>query len=312
MDSGEPQTEAHAGEPHDDAPTKRIRLDLSYDGTAFSGWASQPGLRTVQGELEAALATVFRRAGPSPRLTVAGRTDVGVHATGQVAHVDLTDAQLRILNRPDRGGRPGPAGPSALARRLNGIAGLESDVRVASSAFAPEGFDARFSAMWRRYEYRIADAEAAQDPRSRFYTLWHPASLDVVAMDDAARALLGLHDFATFCKPREGATTIRELQAFTWERDADGVLVARLQADAFCRSMVRALVGACVAVGGAKLTADRAVALRDAARRSSEFIVMPAKGLTMTEVGYPPDAELAARAEQTRARRGLPDQQGID
>ena len=132
-------------------------------------------------------------------------------------------------------------------------------------------------------------------------------------MHDAARALVGLHDFAAFCKPREGATTIRELQSFTWERDADGVLVARLQADAFCRSMVRALVGACVAVGGGKLTAERAVELREEAARSSEFIVMPAKGLTMTEVGYPPDAELAARAEQTRARRvGLPDAQGID
>lgn len=308
MKSGEPQTEAHA-----ETPSRRIRLDISYDGTAFSGWARQPGLRTVQGELEAALSTVFRRAGEPPQLTVAGRTDVGVHATGQVAHVDLTDAQLRILNRRDRGGRPGPAGPSALARRLNGIAGLESDVRVASSEFAPDGFDARFSAVWRRYEYRIADAEAAQDPRRRLHTLWYPAALDVVAMHDAARALLGLHDFAAFCKPRVGATTIRELQAFTWERDPDGVLVARLQADAFCRSMVRALVGACVAVGGGKLTADRAVRLREGATRSSEFIVMPAKGLTMTEVGYPPDAELAARAEQTRARRvGLPDSQGID
>ena len=136
-------------------------------------------------------------------------------------------------------------------------------------------------------------------------------------MHAAAQALLGLHDFATFCKPRPGATTIRELQAFTWERDADGVLIALLQADAFCRSMVRALVGACVSVGGAKLTAGRAVELRDDGRRSSEFVVMPAKGLTMTEVGYPPDAELAARAELTRARRavdepGLPDSQGID
>ena len=308
MDSGQPETEAHPAE-----QTRRIRLDISYDGTAFSGWASQPGLRTVQGELEAALSTVFRRAGGPPRLTVAGRTDVGVHATGQVAHVDLTDAQLRILDRPNRGGRPGPAGPSALARRLNGIAGLESDIRVSSSEFAPDGFDARFSAMWRRYEYRIADAEAAQDPRRRLHTLWHPAALEVGAMHDAAQALLGLHDFATFCRPRAGATTIRELQAFTWERDVDGVIVARLQADAFCRSMVRALVGACVAVGGAKLTADRAVELREAKRRSSEFIVMPAKGLTMTEVGYPPDAELASRAELTRARRvGLPDSQGID
>jgi tRNA pseudouridine38-40 synthase len=290
-----------------------VRLDIRYDGTEFSGWARQPGLRTVQGELESALATVFRRAGDPPKLTVAGRTDVGVHATGQVAHLDLTGAQLRILERPDRGGRPGPAGPVALARRLNGIAGLESDVRVASSGFAPAGFDARFSAVWRRYEYRIADAEAAQDPRRRLHTLWHPAALDVTAMHEAAMSLLGLHDFATFCRPRAGATTIRELQAFSWGRDDDGVLVARLQADAFCHSMVRALVGACVAVGGGKLDAGRAVELRDGAQRGSEFIVMPAKGLTLTAVGYPPDAELASRAEQTRAKRaGLPDPQGID
>ena len=312
MDSGEPQSEAPAEVPAA-SPSRRVRLDIRYDGTGFSGWARQPGLRTVQGELEAALAVVFRRAGQPPTLTVAGRTDVGVHATGQVAHVDLTDAQLRILDRRDRGGRPGPSGPSALARRLNGIAGLESDVRVASSDFAPPGFDARFSATWRRYEYRIADAEAAQDPRRRLHTLWLPAALDVVAMHEAARSLLGLHDFATFCRPRPGATTIRELQEFSWERDDHGVLIARLQADAFCRSMVRALVGACVAVGGGKLTAARAVELRDGVRRRSEFVVMPAKGLTMTEVGYPPDAELASRAELTRARRvGLPDSQGID
>ncbi|HWH25814.1 MAG TPA: tRNA pseudouridine(38-40) synthase TruA [Pseudolysinimonas sp.] len=292
--------------------TRRIRLDLSYDGTRFSGWARQPGLRTVQGELEAALAVVFRRKGDPPRLTVAGRTDVGVHATGQVAHVDLTPAQLALLDRPDRGGAPAPRGPAALARRLNGIAGLESDVRVSRSEFAPEGFDARFSALWRRYEYRIADRAAAQDPLRRFSTLWHPGDLDVEAMDDAARSLLGLHDFATFCKPREGATTIRTLQAFSWSRDDAGVLIARLQADAFCRSMVRAIVGACVAVGAGKLTAARAVELREAAVRTSEFVVMPAKGLTLTEVRYPPDAELGIRAEQTRAKRGLPEADEID
>ncbi|CAN5293019.1 tRNA pseudouridine(38-40) synthase TruA [soil metagenome] len=294
MESREPQT-------------RRIRLDIAYDGTRFSGWAKQPELRTVQGVLEEALATVFRRAGDPPTLTVAGRTDVGVHASGQVAHVDVTDAQLKILHRSDRGGRPAPAGPAALARRLNGIAGLESDVRVSRSEFAAPGFDARFSATWRRYEYRIADAAASQDPRQRLYTLWYPVALDIEAMDAAARSLLGLHDFATFCKPREGATTIRELQAFSWERDGDGVAVARLQADAFCRSMVRALVGACVAVGAAKLDPDRTALLRDEAARSSEFTVLPAKGLTLTEVGYPPDDELALRAELTRARRDAGD-----
>ena len=271
----------------------RIRLDLAYDGTAFSGWARQPGLRTVQGVLEDALATIFRRHDEPPRITVAGRTDVGVHATGQVAHVDLTPAQLASL-RGD------------LAKRLNGIAGLDSDVRVFRSAPAPAGFDARFSALWRRYEYRIADAAALHDPRRRSHTLWHPASLDADAMHAAAQSLLGLHDFAAFCKPREGATTIRTLQEFTWHRDDDGVLIARLQADAFCHSMVRALIGACV-----DAAAD-VVRLRDAAVRTSAFKVMPAKGLTLVEVGYPPDAELAARAEQTRGKRSLADRQPVD
>jgi len=291
----------------------RIRLDLSYDGTGFAGWAIQPRQRTVQGQLEEALATIFRRSGVQPRLVVAGRTDVGVHAIGQVAHVDLNPAQVATLARPARGSRTAVTGAASLASRLNGIAGLASDVRVNRSDDAAPGFDARFSALWRRYEFRIADVDATHDPRRRTHTLWHPAALDLALMQDAAESLLGLHDFASFCRPREGATTIRTLQAFSWERDGDGVLCARLQADAFCHSMVRALVGACVAVGEGKLAGDRVATIRDAAQRpSSAFKVMPAKGLTLVEVGYPPDAELADRAEQTRARRSLVERQPID
>jgi tRNA pseudouridine38-40 synthase len=286
--------------------TVRIRLDVSYDGTDFTGWARQPGLRTVQGELEAALATVFRRAEEAPRITVAGRTDVGVHATGQVAHVDLDPAMLAAKG-----------GPARLARRLNGILGPVGDVRIARASIAADGFDARFSALWRRYEYRIADAAAAQDPRRRSHTLWYPAALDEVAMDAAARSLTGLHDFAAFCRPREGATTIRTLQDFTWTRDHHGVLLGQVRADAFCHSMVRALVGACVAAGEAKFASTRPSELREERARTSEFKVMPARGLTLVEVGYPPDEELAARAEQTRARRdanplGLTEDAGID
>jgi tRNA pseudouridine38-40 synthase len=273
-------------------PTVRIRLDVAYDGTDFTGWARQPGLRTVQGELEAALATVFRRAGEAPRVTVAGRTDVGVHATGQVAHVDLDTEILAAKGGPER-----------LARRLNGILSPAADVYVSRATVAPAGFDARFSALWRRYEYRIADAAAAHDPRRRAHTLWYPAALDAEAMDAAARSLTGLHDFAAYCRPREGATTIRTLQEFAWSRDDDGVLRAELRADAFCHSMVRALVGACVAVGEAKFAASRPGELRDEGVRTSEFKVMPSRGLTLIEVGYPPDDELAVRAEQTRARR---------
>lgn len=284
----------------------RIRLDLAYDGGAFTGWAKQPGLRTVQGELEAALATIFRRAGEPPRLTVAGRTDVGVHATGQVAHLDLDDAQLADLDRPRRGG-DAPRGLDSLARRLNGVAGAAGDVQVQRAAVAPPGFDARFAAVWRRYEYRIADATSLRDPRRRGFELWHPTPLDATAMDEAARSLLGLHDFAAYCRPREGSTTIRTLQEFAWTRDADGVLVARVRADAFCHSMVRALVGACLSAGGGKFPATRPVELRDVGERTSAFAVVPSKGLTLVEVGYPPDGELAARIAQTRARRDAPE-----
>lgn len=274
----------------------RLRLDIAYDGTGFQGWAKQPGLRTVQGELESALATVFGKHGEPPTLTVAGRTDAGVHATGQVAHLDLTPAQFaHLASRMEPG--------AALAKRLNGIAGLKADVYVARASIAAPGFDARFSPIFRRYEYRIADAAATRSPLLRNHTVWYPAALDLEAMNSAARDLLGLHDWAAYCRPREGATTIRELQEFGWERDATGVLVARLQADAFCHSMVRALVGAAVSVGEGKFGGQRLVSIRDDAQRTSEFKVMPAHGLALVEVGYPDDAGLAARAEQTRARR---------
>ena len=285
--------------------TTRIRLDIAYEGTAFLGWAKQPGLRTVQGELESALATIFGRFGEPPTLTVAGRTDAGVHALDQVAHLDLTPAQLASLERPPRGTKGGErlGGPAALVRRLNGIAGLDSDVFITGASIAPPGFDARFSAVWRRYEYRVSDANGPRNPLERNRTLWYPAELDVELMDAAAHSLVGLHDWATYCKPRAGATTIRTLQEFEWMRAADGVLIARVKADAFCHSMVRSLVGATIAVGQGKLSPERLVELREELTRTSEFKVVPAKGLTLVELGYPPEEELAARAEQTRARR---------
>lgn len=298
-----------AGRAEAAASVVRLRLDLAYDGTAFAGWSRQPGLRTVQGAVEHALATLFRREGVVPRLVVAGRTDAGVHATGQVAHLDVDEGALLAVTRPRRGAPDGnrATDPGAvLVRRLRGILGAaDSDVVVRAARFAPDGFDARFSAVWRRYEYRIADADAEHDPLQRHRTVWYPRPLDVEAMDVSAQTLVGLGDFASFCKPREGATTIRTLQSFRWRRAADGVLVASLQADAFCHSMVRALVGSGVAVGEGRLAVGEPGELMHARARTSAFKVLPAKGLTLTEVGYPADEDLAARAEQTRARREL-------
>ena len=296
----EPVVEADAA-----ASVVRIRLGIAYDGTDFRGWSRQPGLRTVQGVLEDALGTLFRRTGEAPRLTVAGRTDAGVHALGQVAHLDVGEAALMSVVRPRRGRDEDVSPEATLARRLTGIIGADADVVVTHAERAPAGFDARFSAIWRRYEYRVADASATRDPLERRRTLVVPRALDAEAMDAAAESLVGLHDFAAFCRPREGATTIRTLESYRWTRADDGVLVASLQADAFCHSMVRALVGACVAVGDGRLDAADPAALLRAAERTSAFTVMPAKGLVLTEVGYPDDHELEARAAQTRARREL-------
>ncbi|MCH6231767.1 tRNA pseudouridine synthase A [Microbacterium sp. CFH 31415] len=278
----------------------RIRLDIAYDGTHFRGWARQPGLRTVQETLESALARVL---GGDPRLVVAGRTDAGVHATGQVAHVDLDEAQRQRLfsRRPRAGAAADPVG--ILAARLSGVVGAYSDVVVSRSALAPEGFDARFSAVWRRYEYRIADSVSGYDPLERHRTTTVRAVLDGEAMDAAARSLIGLHDFAAYCKPREEATTIRTLLEFDWRRDRDGVLLAQVKADAFCHSMVRALVGGCVAVGEGRLDPGDLLEIRDGLERVPEVKVLAARGLTLTAVGYPDDELLAQRAEQTRARR---------
>ncbi len=276
----------------------RIRLDISYDGTHFRGWARQPGLRTVQGTLEAALARIL--AG-QPTLVVAGRTDAGVHASGQVAHLDLDEAQQARLQQ----GRRAATDPvSALAARVRGVLGAYPDVTVRATTLAPAGFDARFSAVWRRYAYRLADDETGYDPLQRERTTTVRGRLDVTAMDAAARSLRGLHDFAAYCKPRAEATTIRTLLDFGWRREPDGAVVADVRADAFCHSMVRALVGACVAVGEGRLAVADVVALREAVTRTSAFKVLAARGLVLAEVGYPADDLLAARAEQTRARRG--------
>lgn len=299
-------TSASSPTPREDALT-RIRLDLAYDGTDFSGWAAQPGLRTVQGELERALGVILRT-GPETagvRLTVGGRTDAGVHARGQVAHLDVTEAQLAKWSaRRGRGPRDDAEESAARARKLNGVLKRGApDVVIHGARIVPAAFDARFSALRRRYEYRLRGEGMRRDPLTARFTAEVPRALDLSAMQRASDELLGLNDFTTFCKAREGATAVRDLLCFEWRETEDGAYAARIEADAFCHSMVRSLVGAVVAVGSGRIGHEDLVALRDARERSSRFTVMPAHGLSLEEIVYPPDAELAGRAEQTRARR---------
>ena len=274
----------------------RLRLDLAYDGTDFHGWAAQPSLRTVQGELQAALATVLRV--EQVPVTCAGRTDTGVHARGQVVHLDVDPAGLAAA-----AGRSTAPAPEALLRRLNGV--LPVDVRVQRAAVAPDAFDARFSALWRRYAYRIADAPELVDPLVRTAVLAWPRPLDLDAMNAAAAMLVGEHDFAAFCRKREGATTIRTLLDLRWDRDDAGLAVATVRADAFCHSMVRALVGALVAVGEGRRTPEWAGEVLRGAVRDPGVTVMHAHGLTLEQVAYPADDRLAAQAEAARVVRTL-------
>jgi tRNA pseudouridine38-40 synthase len=278
----------------------RIRLDLSYDGGPFSGWAVQPGLRTVQGVLEEALALLIRR---QVRVTVAGRTDAGVHARGQVVHLDLTETEWRGLNR---GAELEPA--VALLRRLRGalsrgLGQLSGAVEVHRVLIAPAGFDARFSALWRRYSYRIADGPTLWDPLGRHSTLWHKEQLDTGLLNEGASRLLGLQDFRSYCKPREDATTIRELQRFEFTRGADGVIVAAVQADAFCHNMVRSLIGAALHVGSGLEQPGWLYERLIARQRDARSVLAAPHPLVLEEVAYPSASGLLARAELTRARR---------
>jgi len=277
--------------PDRDGGLVRVRIDLSYDGTDFSGWARQPGLRTVQGLVEDALATVLRL--PSrAALTVAGRTDAGVHARGQVAHVDL----------PTHAWQAHPHLLRALGRAL------PPDVSVQAVTEAPAGFDARFSALWRRYAYRIRDSVVPADPLRRREVLWHRRELSEDRLNEASRALVGLHDFAAFCRFREGGTTVRELAELSWVREGAGpasILVATVVADAFCHSMVRALVGALIPVGEGRRDVDWPAQVLLGKVRDPAVQVVPAHGLTLEEVRYPDAEGMRQRANITRRpRRG--------
>ncbi|MGW3412766.1 tRNA pseudouridine(38-40) synthase TruA [Streptomyces sp. NPDC000888] len=267
----------------------RVRLDLSYDGSGFSGWAKQAsGRRTVQGDIEDALRTVTRSGETTYELTVAGRTDAGVHARGQVAHVDLPEAlwaehQEKLLKR--------------LAGRLS------RDVRVWRAVEAPAGFNARFAAVWRRYVYRVGDQPGGVDPLLRNHVLWHDWELDVAAMDAAAKSLVGEHDFAAYAKKREGATTIREILDFGVRRREDGIVEIEVRADAFCHNQVRSMVGALLFVGDGHRDVEWPRRVLDAHVRDSAVHVVRPVGLTLEEVGYPADDQLAARQGETRRVR---------
>lgn len=261
----------------------RLRLDLGYDGTDFHGWAAQPGQRTVQGELERALQVVLRLE-QQPQVTVAGRTDAGVHARGQVAHVDLPKELVRNFER--------------LLRSINGV--LPDDVQVFALTDVPFAFDARFSALARRYSYRITDASAV-DPLSRHAVVFHPQRLNVDWLNEGSRPLVGLHDFSAFCKKNDTGTTIRTLQEFAWHRDEYGVVVASVKADAFCHSMVRALVGAQLFVGDGRRPTHWPTQLLMSGLRESP--VAPAHGLVLEEVTYPEGEDLLLRQHTTRQQR---------
>ncbi len=261
----------------------RLRIDLAYDGSRFHGWAAQTGLRTVQGELETWIPRVLRI--PSVPVVCAGRTDAGVHARGQVAHVDL----------------PARIDPSTFERRLR--AAVPDDITIWRVSVAPKGFDARFSALWRRYVYRLSDQPV--DPLLRHMVTFVRRPLDLDRVNDAAQSLLGLRDFVAFSRAREGATTIRTLQELHASRAA-GVIELTVRADAFCHQMVRALTGALVEVGSGRRDAAWLTGLLNATKRSGDVPVMPASGLVLEEVGYPDDAGLAARARESRAFRTLP------
>ena len=261
---------------------RRLRIDLAYDGSNFAGWAKQPDRRTVQECIEEALAKISRI---TPETIVAGRTDAGVHATGQVIHVDI----------------PESVALDDLVYKLNRI--LDEDIRIHNISIAPEAFHARFSALRRYYRYKILDDNKVLDPLSRIDVATWYRPLDVDVMNETSALLLGEHDFAAFCKYREGATTIRTLEKYEWKRNSEGILVADIVADAFCYSMVRNLVGAVVCVADGRFNPEWIVGVLNNKERVSDSLVFPARGLTLYQVDYPSDAQLLERAKITIARR---------
>lgn len=259
----------------------RVRITLSYDGTNFFGWGKQADRRTVQGELEAALFKLFQQ---QLDTVVAGRTDAGVHASGQVCHVDLPENEY-----------------TDIAYRLNRI--LTDEIRIKSVERTSPDFHARFGALRRHYMYKIKDGNGYIEPTSRLDIAPWYRDLNVDLMNQAAATLIGEHDFFSYARYRENATTIRELQRFEFERNEDGLIIARLSADAFLYNMVRSLIGTMVYIGEGRFNTDWAREVLEKRERPSDSVVFPAKGLTFTGVDYPADSELHARILKTMAIR---------
>jgi len=274
----------------------RFRIDLSYDGTDFAGWAKQPKLRTVQGEVISVMNKIFGESKTDFGLRVAGRTDAGVHAEHQVVHVDLSQAQLKRLGRN-----------KDIRLKMNSL--LDPDVRIISVSEVPAVFHARYAATHRRYRYTISDMTSGWNPLRARYNLWLKFPLDLEAMQAASKEFLGLHDFAAFSKPKPKATTIRELRAITVSRNKalGNVIEIELLADAFAHNMVRSIVGALIKVGAGRATPkDVAKALKSRSR-SHPFKVVTPEGLSLIEVGYPQEKDYAKQVLITQHTRSLDD-----
>lgn len=268
----------------------RAKITLAYDGTNFFGWGKQRDRRTIQGELEDALRTLYRR---DLETVVAGRTDAGVHATGQVIHVDL----------PIGGASDFGFEFEDLAYRLNRI--LTEEIRIKNAERAPEDFHARFGALRRHYIYKIQDGLGIIEPVKRLdITPWY-RHLDIEKMNSAASDLLGEHDFFSFAKYRENSTTIRNLERFDFTRSEEGLIISHISADAFCYNMVRSLIGAMVYIGEGRFPTSWARETLIKRERPSDSVVFPARGLTFVGVEYPVDSQLAARANKVMGLRDL-------
>ena len=264
----------------------RIRLDIAYDGTNFSGFGTQPHHRTVQGELNKVLKKFLRVT--SIKTIGAGRTDKGVHARGQVVHFDVS---ANIWNQIKD--------PMYKFRRL-----LPIDIQVRKVSIVPEDFDARYSALTRRYSYTVCDSKDGLDPLNSRFVLDYRKKLDDHSMNKASQMLIGLNDFYAFCKTRDGSTTIRNLIKFKWSRKSE-VVTCEIIADAFCYSMVRGLVGAMLQVGTGKKNETWPQEIMLKRKKVTDLNVVSPKALILEEVTYPHPSLYKSQYELTRRMRFL-------